>query len=265
MPEETKDYPKSRMAKYWGGAQKTFVQRYRVIIVTVSVLVMLGVVGFAIARIGFNYDGVSQATRQKLAKKEATAALSFGLTGQASAPNVKDVVHLTPAAWQKEITTSIQQALNHGDAVADQVDFDGKTYHKSEVMAALSRHYLATLQHDRHYRINQITFDRYHNATVSYTVVPIDLPAAQKKVRDYVDGELNKKADDVHKLSEPQLRLVAYAMVSDNWQNVLQNQLPIAKPIQAKMTLLYTGRWLHGDYQVSKETLNNILNTGLAE
>lgn len=265
MPEETKDKPRSRVAKYWGGAQKNFVQRYHLIIVTVAVVVMVAVVGFAVARIGFNYDGVSQATRQKLARKDANIALAFGLTGQSADKDVKRVANLSQVSWQKEITSSIQQALNHGDEVADQVSFDGKTYQKSEVMAALSERYMNTLQQNRHYQINRISYDRYHNATVSYTVVPINLPAAQKKVRDYVDGELNKKADEVHRLSAAQLRLVAYAMVSDNWAQVLQNQLPTGKPTQTKMTLLYTSRWQAGNYQVSKETLNNILNTGLAE
>lgn len=265
MPEETKEKTKSRVAKYWGGAQQTFAQRYRGIIVTLAVVVMVAVVGFAVARIGFNYDGVSQASRQKLAKKDANIALQFGLTGQTSAPEVNQVVTLSQAAWQKEITNSVQQALNHGDEVADQVTFDGKNYQKAQVMTALSQHYMATLQQNRHYQIDEIMYDRYHNATVTYTVVPINLPEAQKKVQDFVTGELNKKADDVQKLSAPQLRLVSYAMVSDNWDNILKNQLPTAKPVQAKMKLLYASRWQSAQYQVAKDTLNHILNTGLAE
>ena len=76
MPEETKQKPTSRVAKYWGGAQKTFVQRYRVVIVTLSVLVMLAKKGDCA------YQGLittnSATTRQKLAKKMTTALL-FGL------------------------------------------------------------------------------------------------------------------------------------------------------------------------------------------
>ena len=52
--------------------------------------------------------------------------------------------HLTQQLGKRRLRPGIQQALESWRDVADQADFDGKTYRKTEVMAALSTLLLAT-------------------------------------------------------------------------------------------------------------------------
>ena len=149
--------------------------------------------------------------------------------------------------------------------MADSVTFDGHKYQKKQAISDLSQRYVKTLQRDRNYKITKIRYDRYHNAKVQYQVTPIDLPAGQKKVQRYVEKQLQKKSSEASKLSAEQLRLVEYAMIAENWQSVLKDDMPTSATRNMTITMLYTHENFKPIYQVSKQTLNNILNSGLSE
>ncbi|WP_242034796.1 hypothetical protein [Leuconostoc falkenbergense] len=132
-------------------------------------------------------------------------------------------------------------------------------------MAALSQRYLETLQHDRDFKITAVRFDKYHNAKVTYQVKPIDLPAGQALVQKYVDEQIKKNESAASKLTQEELRLVEYAMVANNWDRVLKDKLPTSSDKIATIELLYRTKNFKPEYQITKDTLNNILNSGLAE
>lgn len=264
MPKEISEKPHSRMERNWS-TSKHKMSRYTKILAIVSVLIMLTVIGFAVAIIGFNYDGVSQNTREKLVEKDARTVLDLGLTGETSAKNAQSIVLLSNAAWKSEISASIQHTLSTTRTVANQVNFAGKTYDKKTVMSDLANHYMQTLQTDRDYSIQKVSFDKYHNAKVNYIVTPIDLPAAQKKVQNDVDKILKHDVGSLEKLKSSQIRLVEYGMISDNWDRVLQGKVPTADKKSGQFNLLYSSQWRSPSYQATKANLNQILNTGLSE
>lgn len=263
MPEET-NTKRSRLARNLSEQPKP-TNRIVKILTVCSVVVMLSVVSLTVARVIFNFDGISQDTRVKTLQKNAAIALQFGLTGHSDDKRTKQVVHLTNTAWQKEIATSVGKAWKSSAKVANSVTFDGHKYQKKQVISDLSQRYVTTLQRDRNYKITKIRYDRYHNAKVQYQVTPIDLPAGQKKVQSYVEKQLQKKSSEASKLSAEQLRLVEYAMIAENWQSVLKDDMPTAATRNMTITMLYTHENFEPVYQVSKQTLNNILNSGLSE
>ncbi|MGO3499019.1 GTP-binding protein [Leuconostoc falkenbergense] len=263
MPEETKQN-RSRVERNWSTKKRQLIKP-NIILASLSIVVMILVVSGVVARIVFGVDGVSQTTRQQVVKKDAKTALEFGLTGDSSTNNKQSVVNLTTKKWQAEIAGSIQKALQSDQKVADSVTFSGTKYQKSSVMAALSQRYLETLQRDRDFKITTVKFDKYHNAKVTYQVKPIDLPAGQALVQKYVDEQIKKNESAASKLTQEELRLVEYAMVANNWDRVLKDKLPTSSDKFATIELLYRTKNFKPEYQITKDTLNNILNSGLAE
>ncbi|WP_312980128.1 GTP-binding protein [Leuconostoc falkenbergense] len=263
MPEETKQN-RSRVERNWSTKKRQLIKP-NIILASLSIVVMILVVSGVVARIVFGVDGVSQTTRQQVVKKDAKTALEFGLTGDSSTNNKQSVVNLTTKKWQAEIASSIQKALQSDQKVADSVTFSGTKYQKSSVMAALSQRYLETLQRDRAFKITTVKFDKYHNAKVTYQVKPIDLPAGQALVQKYVDEQIKKNESAASKLTQEELQLVEYAMVANNWDRVLNDKLPTSSDKIATIELLYRTKNFKPEYQITKDTLNNILNSGLAE
>ena len=263
MPEETKQN-RSRVERNWSTKKRQLIKP-NIILASLSIVVMILVVSGVVARIVFGVDGVSQTTRQQVVKKDAKTALEFGLTGDSSTNNKQSVVNLTTKKWQAEIASSIQKALQSDQKVADSVIFSGTKYQKSSVMAALSQRYLETLQRDRDFKITTVKFDKYHNTKVTYQVKPIDLPAGQALVQKYVDEQIKKNESAASKLTQEELRLVEYAMVANNWDRVLKDKLPTSSDKIATIELLYRTKNFKPEYQITKDTLNNILNSGLAE
>ncbi|MFZ2965423.1 MAG: GTP-binding protein [Leuconostoc falkenbergense] len=263
MPEETKQN-RSRVERNWSTKKRQLIKP-NIILASLSIVVMILVVSGVVARIVFGVDGVSQTTRQQVVKKDTKTALEFGLTGDSSTNNKQSVVNLTTKKWQAEIASSIQKALQSDQKVADSVTFSGTKYQKSSVMAALSQRYLETLQRDRDFKITAVKFDKYHNAKVTYQVKPIDLPAGQALVQKYVDEQIKKNESAASKLTQEELRLVEYAMVANNWDRVLKDKLPTSSDKIATIELLYRTKSFKPEYQITKDTLNNILNSGLAE
>lgn len=263
MPEETKQN-RSRVERNWSTKKRQLIKP-NIILASLSIVVMILVVSGVVARIVFGVDGVSQTTRQQVVKKDAKTALEFGLTGDSSTNNKQSVFNLTTKKWQAEISSSIQKALQSDQKVADSVTFSGTKYQKSSVMAALSQRYLETLQRDRDFKITTVKFDKYHNAKVTYQVKPIDLPAGQALVQKYVDEQIKKNESAASKLTQEELRLVEYAMVANNWDRVLKDKLPTSSDKIATIELLYRTKNFKPEYQITKDTLNNILNSGLAE
>ncbi|MGO2223626.1 MAG: GTP-binding protein [Leuconostoc falkenbergense] len=263
MPEETKQN-RSRVERNWSTKKRQLIKP-NIILASLSIAVMILVVSGGVASIVFGVDGVSQTTRQQVVKKDAKTALEFGLTGDSSTNNKQSVVNLTTKKWQAEIASSIQKALQSDQKVADSVTFSGTKYQKSSVMAALSQRYLETLQRDRDFKITAVKFDKYHNAKVTYQVKPIGLPAGQALVQKYVDEQIKKNESAASKLTQEELRLVEYAMVANNWDRVLKDKLPTSSDKIATIELLYRTKNFKPEYQITKDTLNNILNSGLAE
>lgn len=263
MPEETKQ-KRSRVERNWS-TKKHRLLKPNIILAAMSIVVMILVVSGVVARIAFGVDGVSQSTRQKLVKKDAKTALEFGLTGDSSASNTQSIVNLTTKKWQAEIASSIQTALQSDQKVADSVTFSGTQYKKTSVMKDLSQRYLETLQRDRDFKVTSVKFDKYHNAKVTYQVKPIDLPAGQALVQKYVDEQIKKNETAASKLTQEELRLVEYAMVANNWDRVLKDKMPTSSDKIATIDLLYRTKNFKPEYQITKDTLNNILNSGLAE
>ncbi|GMA68818.1 hypothetical protein GCM10025879_00640 [Leuconostoc litchii] len=265
MLEETnKKKKQSRLARNLSTqAKKT---DYKIVFFALlSVLIMVIVISITVARIVFNFDGISQKSRVKALHRDAPVALQFGLTGHSNYKSTQTIVSLTNNEWQNEIATSVEKAWESGGQIADSVTFDGHKYEKKAVINQLSQRYLRTIKYDRNYKILEVTYDRYHNAKVRYRVVPVNLPAAQKKVQRQVEKQLQTKSEQAAKLSSDQLRLVEYAMIANNWDNVLKNKIPTATAKVMTMPMLYEHKNFRPSYKVSKQTLNNILNSGLSE
>ena len=100
---------------------------------------------------------------------------------------------------------------------------------------------------------------------MNYTVTPINLVIAQRRVQTFVNQELKKSPDEIANLSEAQFRLVEYALVASNWKKIVGQKVPTSSKKNGEIKLLYTNHFFKGGYQVTKETLNNVLNSGLAE
>ncbi len=109
MPEET-NTKRSRLARNLSEQSKPTNRKVKILTVC-SVLVMLLVVSLTVARVVFNFDGISQETRVKTLQKDAAIALQFGLTGHSDDKRTKQVVHLTNSiidSRNQEIATWLQ-------------------------------------------------------------------------------------------------------------------------------------------------------------
>lgn len=186
MPEETNTPKSSRVNRHLEMQKHQMTKRTKTMMY-LSFVMLFCIVGFAIMTIGFNYDGVTQKARVKMAKKDAEVTLDFGLTGQMANHGSNDIVPLSSEAWQKEMIDSIRQAFKTSEKVANYATFSGKSYEKQVVMSALSKRYMTTLQQDRDYQITKLSFDKYHNVKVNYTVTPINLVNAQRRVQTVVN------------------------------------------------------------------------------
>lgn len=264
MPEETNTYQDSRVNRQLAITTYQLTKRIRIIMYLSFVMLFL-IISVTIIAISFNYDGVTQKERVEMVKKDTAVVLALGLTGNTASEDSNSLLPLSAESWQKEIIDSIGQAFKTNEVVADEANFAGKTYQKQTVMLALSNRYMTTLQKNRDYKIKKLSFDKYHNATVIYTVKPINLVNVQRCVLRAIDQELKKNPDDVANLTESELRLIEYALFASNWGKVVGKNCPTSPPKNSEIELLYTSHFLKGRYHVTKETLNTVLHTGLSE
>jgi hypothetical protein len=260
MAEQSNKSHVSRMSKFQSVKQKRSLRR-----LTWWSLGILLVVGLLFAaRLVLSYDGVSQTKRAQLATDAAHAALKFGLTASSLKDDEQAVMPISPETWHQEIKQSIVDSLDDNVELATKVTYNERTYQRDDVLSQLADQYVKTLATDRQYQVEKITYDRYHNATVTYEVTPINLPKAQRMVQEYVDKQI-KEDTAIAQFDTGELTLLEYALVASHWQRVTADKLPTNEPITKQFVLTYSSQNFQPQYTLSKNQLNLILNSGLAD
>ncbi|MFT8325258.1 hypothetical protein [Oenococcus sicerae] len=220
---------------------------------SLSILAVLLLIIFALATRFTNRPHLS------LAKRDAAIILSTAVENRLPKKYLADGPEKTKADGLMEIKRNLTKNL----LLSGSLTYDKKKYTQAGVLTRLAEKIYELIFTKRSAEVNKVTLNNTHTARVDYTIQPLNLQKVFDQLTSASQADLNQAKNKTRPtdLSQSQIALLQYILISVNWQRYLAHQQNNDAKIQSYFTIVFAARKQH--YLITEKTLQFIQTKGV--
>ena len=237
-----------------------------------TVLIILAVLLGALVMFFLTNSGIDFSSKQErdlAATQDAQTALNFALIGEYDADNPASVERVLGTDsfdnFQNNLKKDIKKTFENNAAIADEVEFNGETYEKDDILNQLVDRYLATIWSDKNYTIDSIEYDRYGNTIVNYSVEQIDINQVQQDVQLAVNSMVdNYYPEGADRPTQSKMTLIELALMAEEWNTIVKgNNLTSGDKFSGSFNMNFHRNFRDPFFSIDSGELTKILNSGI--